>query len=196
MKSMNLENENIEGTVDKVSDTNVNNGSSKDEVLDDIVNYYTNLNSVNKNIDVTNNEETISTDIEESETLEIKEIVDDSEIVTDTSEFDTLKVSRRDLRDNNSSIRKDNKTKINLEYYNTLRDNPSNKKSVWLNIIAFIIPILGVFWCFYYLLKCPKRSKSMLKVVGVSMIFQVSFIVFCYLFLFDFLGNLCLTLFG
>lgn len=91
---------------------------------------------------------------------------------------------------------KKEKNKANKEYYASLKENPSNKRSVWLNIVAFFIPIIGVFWCFYYMLKCPKRSKSLLKTVIISMIFQVSFIIFCYLFLFEFLGSFCITLFG
>lgn len=91
---------------------------------------------------------------------------------------------------------KNEKNRINKEHYEMLRENPSNKRSIWLNIIAFFIPILGLFWYFYYLLKCPKRSKSLMVTVIISMIFQISFIIFCYLFLFDYLGVLCIKLFG
>lgn len=91
---------------------------------------------------------------------------------------------------------KNEKNRINKEHYEMLRENSSNKRSIWLNIIAFFVPILGLFWYFYYLLKCPKRSKSLMVTVIISMIFQISFIIFCYLFLFDYLGNLCIKLFG
>lgn len=91
---------------------------------------------------------------------------------------------------------KNEKNRINKEHYEMLRENPLNKRSIWLNIIAFFIPILGLFWYFYYLLKCPKRSKSLMVTVIISMIFQISFIIFCYLFLFDYLGVLCIKLFG
>lgn len=83
------------------------------------------------------------------------------------------------------------------EYINELREkSTANKKSSWLNFIAFFIPMLGVFWVFYYLLKSPIRSKSLLKTVFVSLILQISFFFFCYFFLFNYLGSLCIALFG
>ena len=91
---------------------------------------------------------------------------------------------------------KNEKNRINKEHYDMLRENPSNKRSIWLNLVDFFIPVLGLFWYFYYLLKCPNRSKSLFKTIIISLIFQIGFIILCYLFLFEFLGNICITLFG
>lgn len=97
-----------------------------------------------------------------------------------------------------NSIVKDKQSIIELkEYIEELRTkSKTNKKSNWLNFIAFFIPIIGVFWVFYYLLKSPIRSKSLLKTIVVSIGLQISFFFFCYFFLFNYLGNLCINLFG
>lgn len=98
-------------------------------------------------------------------------------------------------KDEKLALKKE-KNRINKEHYDMLRENPSNKRSIWLNIVAFFIPVLGLFWYFYYLLKCPNRSKSLFRTIIISLIFQIGFIILCYLFLFEFLGNICITLFG
>lgn len=82
------------------------------------------------------------------------------------------------------------------EFVKELRNNPINKRSGWLNFIAFFIPIWGVFAIFFDLYKYPKRSKSMFKVVIVSMSMQICFLLLCYLFLFDYIGQICLSLLG
>lgn len=74
--------------------------------------------------------------------------------------------------------------------------NTLNKRSLWLNFIAFFVPIWGIFVVFFDLYKYPKRAKSLFKVTLVAMIIQISFLIFCYLFLFDYIGNLCIVLFG
>ena len=91
---------------------------------------------------------------------------------------------------------KEEKKQVQAEYMADLQNNPVNKRSLWLNFIAFFVPIWGIFAVFFNLLKRPKRAKSLFKVTLVSIILQCSFLVFCYLFLFDYLGNLCITLFG
>lgn len=91
---------------------------------------------------------------------------------------------------------KEEKKRVQAEYMAYLQNNPVNKRSLWLNFIAFFVPIWGIFAVFFNLLKRPKRAKSLFKVTLVSIILQCSFLVFCYLFLFDYLGNLCITLFG
>lgn len=91
---------------------------------------------------------------------------------------------------------KEEKKRVQAEYMADLQNNPVNKRSLWLNFIAFFVPIWGIFAVFFNLLKRPKRAKSLFKVTLVSIILQCSFLVFCYLFLFDYLGNLCITLFG
>ena len=91
---------------------------------------------------------------------------------------------------------KEEKKRVQAEYMADLQNNPVNKRSLWLNFIAFFVPIWGIFAVFFNLLKRPKRAKSLFKVTLVSIILQCSFLVFCYLFFFDYLGNLCITLFG
>ena len=91
---------------------------------------------------------------------------------------------------------KEEKKRVQAEYMADLQNNPVNKRSLWLNFIAFFVPIWGIFAVFFNLLKRPKRAKSLFKVTLVSIILQCSFLVFCYLFLFDYLGDLCITLFG
>ena len=91
---------------------------------------------------------------------------------------------------------KEEKKRVQAEYMAYLQNNPVNKRSLWLNFIAFFVPIWGIFAVFFNLLKRPKRAKSLFIVTLVSIILQCSFLVFCYLFLFDYLGNLCITLFG
>ena len=91
---------------------------------------------------------------------------------------------------------KEEKKRVQAEYMADLQNNPVNKRSLWLNFIAFFVPIWGIFAVFFNMLKRPKRAKSLFKVTLVSIILQCSFLVFCYLFLFDYLGNLCITLFG
>ena len=91
---------------------------------------------------------------------------------------------------------KEEKKRVQAEYMADLQNNPVNKRSLWLNFIAFFVPIWGIFAVFFNLLKRPKRAKSLFKVTLVAIILQCSFLVFCYLFLFDYLGNLCITLFG
>ena len=92
--------------------------------------------------------------------------------------------------------KREEKKRVQAEYMADLQNNPVNKGSGWLNFIAFFVPIWGIFAVFFNLLKRPKRAKSLFKVTLVSIILQCSFLVFCYLFLFDYLGNLCITLFG
>lgn len=92
--------------------------------------------------------------------------------------------------------KREEKKRVQAEYMADLQNNPVNKRSLWLNFIAFFVPIWGIFAVFFNLLKRPKRAKSLFKVTLVSIILQCSFLVFCYLFLFDYLGNLCITLFG
>lgn len=91
---------------------------------------------------------------------------------------------------------KEEKKRVQAEYMADLQNNPVNKRSLWLNFIAFFVPIWGIFAVFFNLLKRPKRAKSLFKVTLVAIILQCSFLVFCYLFLFDYLGNLCITMFG
>lgn len=82
------------------------------------------------------------------------------------------------------------------EFEMELRNNPINRRSNWLNFIAFFLPIWGIFAIFFDLYKYPKRSKSIFKVVIVSMSMQICFLLLCYLFLFDYIGQICLSLLG
>ena len=102
------------------------------------------------------------------------------------------------MEDKISTSKKFNKHIEDLkEYIEVLRnDSTKNRKSSWLNFIAFFVPILGIFWVFYYLLKSPIRSESLLRTVGASLILQFSFLFFSYFFLFDYLGRLCIYMFG
>lgn len=86
--------------------------------------------------------------------------------------------------------------KIQKEYLKKLQDNPANKRSLWLNFIALFIPIWGIFATFAYMVKCPKRGKSLLITTIIALILQGAFLVFCHMFLFDYLGNICITMFG
>ena len=109
---------------------------------------------------------------------------------------DKNNISINVVNNSDNNLFYDNKSNIVKDYYKELQNNPVNKRSLWLNFIAFFVPIWGIFAVFFNLLKRPKRAKSLFKVTLVSIILQCSFLVFCYLFLFDYLGNLCITLFG
>ena len=91
--------------------------------------------------------------------------------------------------------RKENK-RIQDEYIKSLQNNPVNKRSLWLNFIAFFIPVWGIFAGFFNLLKRPKRAKSLFLTCIVAFILQGAFLAFCYMFLFDYLGSICITMFG
>lgn len=93
-------------------------------------------------------------------------------------------------------LERENKKKIQKAYLKELRDNPANKRSLWLNFIAFFIPIWGIFAAFAYLMKCPKRAKGLFITCAVAFILQAAFLVFCDMFLFDYLGEWCVTIFG
>lgn len=83
------------------------------------------------------------------------------------------------------------------KYINDIREKEKyNKSSIWLNFVAFFVPALGIFWGFFNLLKRPKRAKSLFIITFISLILQTGIFIFCYMFLFDYLGNLCITLFG
>lgn len=88
------------------------------------------------------------------------------------------------------------KKKVQKAYLRSLRDNPANKRSLWLNFIAFFVPIWGIFAAFAYLMKCPKRAKGLFITCVVAFILQGAFMVFCNMFLFDYIGEWCLTIFG
>ena len=47
-----------------------------------------------------------------------------------------------------------NKKQIYKDYMKELQDNPVNKRSLWLNFIAFFIPIWGIF-LYIFLLFVP-----------------------------------------
>lgn len=101
---------------------------------------------------------------------------------------DLLKNQRKD----NRAVRK----KIQKDYLKELRDNPANKRSLWLNFIALFIPIWGIFAAFAYLVKCPKRAKGLFITSIIAFILQGGILVFCNMFLFDYLGNICISMFG
>ena len=86
--------------------------------------------------------------------------------------------------------------KIYREYMKELQDNPVNKRSLWLNFIAFFIPIWGIFAGFFNLAKRPKRAKSLFITTIFGFIWQAALLWFCYSFLFDYLGQICITMFG
>jgi hypothetical protein len=89
-----------------------------------------------------------------------------------------------------------NKKQIYKDYMKELQDNPVNKRSLWLNFIAFFIPIWGIFAGFFNLAKRPKRAKSLFITTVFGFIWQVALLWFCYSFLFDYLGKICITMFG
>ena len=60
---------------------------------------------------------------------------------------------------------KEEKKQVQAEYMADLQNNPVNKRSLWLNFIAFFVPIWGIFAVFFNLLKRPKRAKSLFKVL-------------------------------
>lgn len=98
---------------------------------------------------------------------------------------------------NVKKIQRIERKKKQKEYINSLREKEKyNRSSIWLNFIAFFIPVLGIFWGFFNLLKRPKRAKSLFIITFISLLLQSGLFIFCYMFLFDYLGNLCITLFG
>ena len=105
-------------------------------------------------------------------------------------------IEAKDLLKKQKKENRDARKKIQKEYLSDLRDNPANKRSLWLNFIAFFIPIWGIFAAFSYMVKCPKRGKSLLITTIIALILQGAFMVFCNMFLFDYLGRICVTMFG
>lgn len=101
---------------------------------------------------------------------------------------DLLKKQRKENRETYNKVQK--------EYLAELRENPANKRSLWLNFIAFFIPIWGIFAAFAYLVKCPKRAKGLFITSIIAFILQGAILVFCNMFLFDYLGRICITMFG
>ena len=99
------------------------------------------------------------------------------------------------LKEENRAKREEKK-QVQAEYMADLQNNPANKRSLWLNFIAFFIPIWGFFAAFAYLVKCPKRAKSLFITCIIAFILQGGIIVFCDMFLFDYLGRICVTMFG
>lgn len=105
-------------------------------------------------------------------------------------------IEAKDLLKEQKKENRDVRKKVQKEYLADLRDNPANKRSLWLNFIAFFIPIWGIFAAFAYLVKCPKRAKGLFITCIIAFILQGAFLVFCNMFLFDYLGRICITLFG
>lgn len=105
-------------------------------------------------------------------------------------------IEAKDLLKKQKKENRDARKKIQKEYLSDLRDNPANKRSLWLNFIAFFIPIWGIFAAFAYLVKCPKRAKGLFITSIIAFILQGGIIVFCDMFLFDYLGRICVTMFG
>lgn len=105
-------------------------------------------------------------------------------------------IQAKDLKKEQRKANRAVRQKIQKDYLKELRDNPANKRSLWLNFIAFFIPIWGIFAAFSYMVKCPKRGKSLLITTIIALILQGAFMVFCNMFLFDYLGRICVTMFG
>ena len=105
-------------------------------------------------------------------------------------------VKATDLLKNQRKENKAVRQKIQKDYLKELRDNPANKRSLWLNFIAFFIPIWGIFASFAYLVKCPKRAKGLFITTIIALILQIAFIVFCNMFLFDYIGRILVTMLG
>ena len=99
------------------------------------------------------------------------------------------------LKEENRAKREEKK-RVQAEYMADLQNNPANKRSLWLNFIAFFITIWGIFAAFSYMVKCPKRGKGLLITTIIALILQGAFMVFCNMFLFDYLGRICVTMFG
>ena len=91
---------------------------------------------------------------------------------------------------------REEKKRLQAEYIADLQNNPVNKGSGWLNFIAFFVPVWGIFAAFFNLVKRPKRAKSLFVTCTVAFILQGAFLAFCYMFLFDYLGRICITMFG
>lgn len=92
--------------------------------------------------------------------------------------------------------KREEKKRVQAEYMADLQNNPVNKGSGWLNFIAFFIPVWGIFAAFFNLVKRPKRAKSLFVTCTIAFILQGAFLLFCYMFLFDYLGRICITMFG
>lgn len=86
------------------------------------------------------------------------------------------------------SVRKEDKKKF--------ENVTLNKVSLWDNFFGFLVPIWGIFVVFLNMQKYPKRAKSLLIWVSISVILQSIFIYFCYNSFFEQLNKLCIMLFG
>lgn len=71
-----------------------------------------------------------------------------------------------------------------------------NKGSIWLNIIAFFIPIWGIFCIFFDLYKYPKRSRSVFIATLVGLIIQIMLILFIYFQLYEYIEKYFVLWFG
>ena len=105
-------------------------------------------------------------------------------------------IQAKDLKKEQRKANRAVRQKIQKDYLKELRDNPANKRSLWLNFIAFFIPIWGIFAAFSYQVKCPKRAKGLFITSIIAFILQGGIIVFCNMFLFDYLGRICVTMLG
>lgn len=71
-----------------------------------------------------------------------------------------------------------------------------NKGSIWLNIIAFFIPIWGIFCIFFDLYKYPKRSRSVFIATLVGLIIQIMLVLFIYFQLYEYIEKYFVLWFG
>lgn len=71
-----------------------------------------------------------------------------------------------------------------------------NKGSIWLNIIAFFIPIWGIFCIFFDLYKYPKRSRSVFIATLAGLIIQIMLILFIYFQLYEYIEKYFVLWFG
>ena len=76
------------------------------------------------------------------------------------------------------------------------RDVERDKRSFWLNLLAFILPCWGILGFFACLVKTPNRAIGVLIWTLWGLFFQLLFFITCKVFLFKLLGDFLIVIIG
>lgn len=99
-------------------------------------------------------------------------------------------------QDNIKDLDKETKRKGRIKDKKPKKVKTLNKGSFWLNIIAFFIPIWGIFCIFFDLYKYPKRSCSVFISTFLGLVIQITIILFVYFQLYDLIEYYFVLWFG
>lgn len=107
-----------------------------------------------------------------------------------------LDIDVKGISDTIEAVKKDEVINTRRGYYQEIQKNPLNKRSLWLNFIAFFLPLWGIFMGFYHLLRRPRRAKGLFIVSIISLIIQGIILLILYNYTFKALGAWFIVLFG